>query len=109
MVGQSTRLREEAHPRLGLDTANRMSKAILGLLESSLIPNSPDLHAEMLRFLTSAETDYPIRGLVHLLRTAHETRARDALRGLQSLTRQASLLQGPAAVAPRLQTIYIDR
>jgi hypothetical protein len=33
----------------------------------------------MARFLTSPETGYPIRGLVHLLRTAHETRPRQAL------------------------------
>lgn len=36
----------------------------------------------MLRFLTSPETDYPIRSLIQLLRTAQETRAHDALRDL---------------------------
>ena len=37
----------------------------------------------MLRFLTSAETDYPIRTLVHLLQTTYEAYARDALRDLR--------------------------
>jgi hypothetical protein len=69
-------LREQPNPKLALEAVSRMSKPILGLIESSRISNNPELHVEMARFLTSTETDYPIRGLVHLLRTAHDTRAR---------------------------------
>lgn len=73
---------EQPNPQLALEALSRMSKPILGLLEGSRISNHPELHTETTRFLTSLETDYPIRGLVHLLRTAHETRPREALPGL---------------------------
>jgi hypothetical protein len=75
------RLSEHSNPEVALEAVSRMSKPILGLLESSRISNSPELQVEMTRFLTSLETEYPIRGLVHLLRTAHETR-RSELPGL---------------------------
>jgi hypothetical protein len=82
VVAHVRQLREEPNPQLALEALSRMSKPILGLLEGSRISNHPELHTEMTRFLTSLETDYPIRGLVHLLRTAHETRPREALPGL---------------------------
>lgn len=82
VVAQWKKLREDVQPRFAIEATSRMSRPILGLLESSLISNSPDLHGEMLRFLTSPETDYPIRSLIQLLRTAQETRAHDTLRDL---------------------------
>ena len=82
VVAHVRQLREEPHPQLALEALSRTSKPILGLLEGSRISNHPELHTDMTRFLTSLETDYPIRGLVHLLRTAHETRAREELPGL---------------------------
>ncbi len=82
LVEQWKQLREDAQPRFALEAISRLSKPILGLLESSLISESPDLHGGMLGFLTSPETDYPVRGLIQLLRTAQETRAHDALRDL---------------------------
>lgn len=82
VVEQWKQLCEDAQPRFALEASSRMSKPILGLLESSLIATSPDLHGEMLRFLTSPDTDYPSRGLIQLLRTAQESRAHDALRDL---------------------------
>ncbi len=87
IVKQWMELCDEPNPTITRDAVGRMSKPILSLLESSLMANSPDLHGEMLRVLTSPDSEYPIRGLVHLLRTAQETRARDALRdlGLASL------------------------
>jgi hypothetical protein len=72
-------LREDSNPKLAREALLRMSKPILGLLESTRISKSPELHVEMMRFLTSPESDYPVRGLVHLLRTAHETQRREAL------------------------------
>lgn len=75
-------LREQPNPKLALEALSRMIKPILGLIESSRISNNPERHDEMARFLTSPESDYPIRALVHLLRTAHETRPRQALRDL---------------------------
>jgi len=82
VVAHVRQLREEPNPQLALDALSRMSKPILGLLEGSRISNHHELHTEMTRFLTSLETDYPIRGMVHLLRTAHETQPREALPGL---------------------------
>jgi hypothetical protein len=83
VVEQCRRLREVDHPKRALDVVVGMSKPTLGLLESSLIARSPDLHGEMVRFLVSEEADYPIHGLIHLLRTAHGTRTRAALRDLR--------------------------
>jgi 2-oxoglutarate-Fe(II)-dependent oxygenase superfamily protein len=82
IVKQWMELRDEPHPTIMRDAVDRMSKPILALLEGSLIANSPELHGDMLRILTSPDGEYPIRGLVHLLRTAHETRSPDALRDL---------------------------
>jgi hypothetical protein len=79
VVAQLKGLREQPNPKLALEAVSRMSQAILGLIESSRISNIPELHVEMVRFLTTTEAGYPIRGLVHLLRTAHDTRARQAL------------------------------
>ncbi|MBI4521506.1 MAG: hypothetical protein HY701_11770 [Gemmatimonadetes bacterium] len=74
-----TRLREGANPKLVLDALLRMSKPLVGLIESSQISNSPELHVEIMRFLTAPGTEYPIRGLIHLLRTAHDTQSREVL------------------------------
>ncbi len=82
VVGEHQRLRKHIHPKQALDALTSLSKPILGVLESSLISKNPDLHREMLRFLTSAETAYPARAQVHLLRTAHERYPPDALSGL---------------------------
>ena len=86
-------LREQPNPRVALEAVSRMSKPILGLFESSRISSNPELHVEMARFLTSPETDYPIRGLIHLLRTEHETRPRAALPGLRLATVYAHCTQ----------------
>jgi hypothetical protein len=86
-------LREQPNPKVALETVSRMSKPILGLFESSRISSNPELHVEMARFLTSPETDYPIRGLIHLLRTEHETRPRAALPGLRLATVYAHCTQ----------------
>ena len=82
IVRQREQHREHPHPKMMLDAVCGMSKPILALLESSLIADSPDLHREMLRVLMSPDTEYPIRGLLHLLRTAHETRTGNGLRDL---------------------------
>ena len=82
IVQQWGQLRKHSHPKVMLDTVSGMSKAILALLEGSLIADSPNLHSEMLRVLTSPDTDYPIRGLTHLLRTAHENQTGKGLRDL---------------------------
>jgi predicted 2-oxoglutarate/Fe(II)-dependent dioxygenase YbiX len=86
-------LREQPNPKVALEAVSRMSKPILGLFESSRISSNPELHVEMARFLTSPETDYPIRGLIHLLRTEHETRPRAALPGLSLATVYAHCTQ----------------
>lgn len=77
-----TGLREQTHPTFALDAACRMSKPILGLLEASRISDDPARPLEISRVLRSPETGYPLRGLVHLLRTAHENRSRRAASGL---------------------------
>ena len=82
LVKQWQRVLEATHAKHTLNALTRMSKPILGLLESSLIVEHPDLHGEIVRFLTSAGRDRPVRLSAHLLRTAHENCARDVLRGL---------------------------
>src|SRR3989442_13359057 len=69
ILKQWMELRGEAHPTIMRDAVGRMSKLILALLESSLIANSPELHGDIVRVLTSSDQQYPIRGLMHLLRT----------------------------------------
>jgi hypothetical protein len=82
-VGQEwQRLREHPNPTIMLDAVCGISTTILALLESSLIANSRDLHSEMLSVLTSPDTEYPIRGLTHLLRTAHEAWTGNGLRNI---------------------------
>jgi len=82
IVQQWEELRKHPHPTVTLDAVCGMSEPILALLESSRIANRPDLHSEMLGVLTSPDTEYPIRGLTHLLRTAHEARTGEGLRDL---------------------------
>lgn len=74
--------RDQPNPNVILDAACRLSRPLLGLLESSLIADHSDRHGEILRHVMSPDTEYPTRGLVHLLRTAHETRSGRALRGV---------------------------
>jgi hypothetical protein len=81
LVKQWQGLLEETDAKHTLDTLISMSKPILGLLESSLIAKHPDLHGEMVGFLTSPGPDHPVRVSAHLLRTAHENYTRDALPG----------------------------
>jgi hypothetical protein len=82
-IGQAwQQLREHPNPTVTLDAVCEMSPPILALLESSLIADSRDLHGEMLGVLTSPDTAYPIRGLTHLLRTAHKTRTGNGLRDM---------------------------
>jgi hypothetical protein len=59
-----------------------LNGALLGLLESSVIVEDPDLQVKILGFLTSAENDYPLRCLVVLLRTAGTAHRPSALRAL---------------------------
>lgn len=80
--GQWQRLWEDADAKHTLDALIRMSKPILGLLESSLIARNPDLPDEIVGFLTSPGPDHPVRVSAHLLRTAYESYTRDALPGL---------------------------
>ncbi len=72
-----------SHPQHALDALERMGGAILGLLESGLMAERPDLHEGLLGFLTSVETGSPVGGLIQLLRTAHRSRSRAELRILQ--------------------------
>ena len=82
ILQQWEQLRTHPHQTVTLDAVCGMSKPILALLESSRIANRPDLQGGMLGVLTSPDTEYPIRGLTHLLRTAHEAGTGDGLRDL---------------------------
>jgi hypothetical protein len=97
IVKEWTELRDEPDSTITHDAVSRMSKSILGVLEGSVIANSPDLHDEMLRVLTSPDTDYPVRGLTRLLHTAHETRTGNALRDLRLATLHGHCVQALTA------------
>lgn len=57
VVARLRGLHEQPNPKVALEEVSRMSKPILGLIESSQIQNNPELHTEMTRLLTSLETD----------------------------------------------------
>jgi hypothetical protein len=86
IVQQWEQLREHPNPTITIEAVGGMSASILALLESSLLADTPDLHSEVLRVLSSQDTEYPIRGLTHLLRTAHETRTSKGVRDLRLAT-----------------------
>jgi hypothetical protein len=67
------------HPAQRLKALAGMAGAMLGVLESSLIAEQTALHAQLLDFLTAAETKSPLLGLMCLLRAAYESRAGAAL------------------------------
>ena len=71
-----------------------MAKATVAVLESSLVAEQTELHAELLNFLKAAQTGCPVLGLTRLLRAAHgsragEARARLELAGLREYCAEA--------------------
>jgi len=68
-------IRDQPNPRAIVDGARDLSGPILGLLESCLVAADPGRHAGILRTVMAPETAYPVEGLVHLLRAAHERRS----------------------------------
>lgn len=81
-VKQWSAMRDVTRPRSVVDAARELSRPILGLLDSCLVAQHPELHAEMLRTMVAPQTRYPIKGLVAMLRMAHDEGPRDHLQRL---------------------------
>lgn len=79
---QSREVRKHASAKELPKELARLCKPMLSLIESSLIAKQPDLHGQMIDFLTTDAADYPVRVQVHLLRAAQESYRPDALRSL---------------------------
>ena len=60
----------------------RLCKPILRLIESSLLASQPDLHAQVLEFLTAGVPDLPVQVPLGVLQAAHEHRSAGTLRPL---------------------------
>jgi hypothetical protein len=79
---QSREIRQHVSAKEAPKELAKLCKPTLSLIESSLIAKRPDLHGEMIEFLTTDAADYPVRVQIQLLRTAHESYRSDALRSL---------------------------
>ena len=79
---QSREIRKHASAKELPKELAKLCRPMLGLIESSLISREPDLHGEIVEFLTTGVADYPVRVRIKLLRTAHESYRSDALRNL---------------------------
>ena len=79
---QSREVRKHASAKEMPKELAKLCKPMLSLIESSLIAKQPDLHGDMIEFLTTDVADYPVRVKIQLLRTAHESDRSDALRSL---------------------------
>jgi 2OG-Fe(II) oxygenase superfamily len=81
VVRRYRQVREYTEPKRMIDALTGLSKPILGLIESSLVAQHPELSGDIVGFLSSTASGYPVRALAHLLRTAHESYRRGALPG----------------------------
>ena len=75
IVKQWKMIGHQPNPSSIASAARRLSRPLLGLLESGLLAGDPERHADILRTVMAPETAYPVDGLVHLLRAAHERRS----------------------------------
>jgi hypothetical protein len=82
VVQRYWQVREYTEPKRMIGALTGLSKPILGLIESSLVAQHPELSGEIVGFLSSTASGYPVRALAHLLRTVHESYRRGALPGL---------------------------
>lgn len=69
--------RDQPNPSVLTAAARELNRPIVGLLDSSLVAADSERHAHILRTVMTPDTGYPLDGLVHLLRTAHEIRPRN--------------------------------
>ncbi len=75
-------IRDHAGERDQARELRQFAKPILGLIESSLMAEQPGLHESIVHALVAAATDDPVEVQTHLLRTAHSSYRKEALRGL---------------------------
>jgi hypothetical protein len=62
--------------------ARELTRPIVGLLDSSLVAADSERHGHILHTVMAPDAGYPLDGLVHLLRMAHEIRPRNDLQTL---------------------------
>jgi hypothetical protein len=79
IVKQWKMIGDQPNPSSIAAAARRLSRRLLGLLESRLLARDPERHADILRTVMASETAYPVDGLVHLLRAAFTARCAEAL------------------------------
>jgi 2OG-Fe(II) oxygenase superfamily len=75
-------LREYVSDRERLKELSRLCKPILSLMESSRIARQPDLHAQVIEFLTGGARDLPVHVPLGMLQAAHKHRQSRTLRSL---------------------------
>jgi hypothetical protein len=100
IVRQTSGIREGAMPTHIVGHLVALNKAILSVIESADVTKHPTLHEEILQVLTSTANDYPVRVVLHLLRTAHTGYTRARLRSLG--------LKGVHAHCGRVLTARLD-
>lgn len=94
---ESKQIRKHASEKDRARELSQLSKPILSLIESSLIAEQPDLHGEIVRFLAANAADDPVQVQTHLLRTAHASYRREALRRLDLKAVHARCVQDVAS------------
>jgi hypothetical protein len=82
LLDRSKQLRKCISEKQRSKELSRLCKPILRLMESSRIARQPDLHAQMIEFLTGGTIDLPVHVALGLLQAAHEHRQPGTLRSL---------------------------
>ena len=82
LLDHSKQLRKCVSEKQRSKELSRLCKPILTLMESSRIARQPDLHAQVIEFLTGGVPDLPVHVPLGLLQAAHEHRQSGTLRNL---------------------------
>lgn len=82
LLEQSKQLRKHASAKEMAQELAKLCKPVLSLIEGSLIAKQPDLHGQVIGFLTTEAPGDAAGARVGLLQMAHETHRRDVLRSL---------------------------
>lgn len=70
---------ETTPPAMAIAELSRLAPAVLGMLAATRLVGESGLHRDVVAFLTSADTGYPIDASLRLLRAAHRTQPRRAV------------------------------
>jgi hypothetical protein len=75
-------VRDQPNPNAVAESACKLGRPILGVLDGSLVAGDLERHTQVLQTVMASDSRYPLVGLLHMLRTAYESRRPDDLQML---------------------------